>query len=281
MNWDLSSYFPSFDGPEMRRFKQELKRDLDAVEQEAASLAPLGQDNNIGDWVAVFVRTEELLARLSHLGSYLGCLTAAEAANEAYKGEEAAFALIEARSEKLDVELKRGLAGAGEAEFSAFLEAPQLAGCAHHLIRVRELGRRTMAPGEERVASDLAVDGIHAWGRLYDTLSGKLEFDMTLPDGRSERLPMSQRRALTGATRTGRCGRLPSQEATAPGRKSRTWPRRPSTPSPGRASRSTAIAASTTSSTSPCFRRPPPARPSTRCSRRFSTPPSCRGASCG
>ncbi len=198
MNWDLSSYFPSFDGPEMRRFKQELKRDLDAVEQEAASLAPLGQDNNIGDWVAVFVRTEELLARLSHLGSYLGCLTAAEAANEAYKGEETAFALIEARSEKLDVELKRGLAGAGEAEFSAFLEAPQLAGCAHHLIRVRELGRRTMAPGEERVASDLAVDGIHAWGRLYDTLSGKLEFDMIWPDGRSERLPMSQRRALTG-----------------------------------------------------------------------------------
>ena len=197
MNWDLSSYFPAFDGPEMRRFKQELERDLDALEQEAASLAPL-DGGNTGSWAAVFARAEELLSRLSHLGSYLGCLTAADAANEAYKKEEAAFALIEARSEKLDVELQRGLAPAGEAEFSALLEAPGLAGCAHFLTRVREQGRRTMAPGEERVAADLSVDGLHAWGRLYDTLSGKLEFDMAWPDGRGERLPMSRRRALTG-----------------------------------------------------------------------------------
>ena len=141
MNWDLSSYFPDFDGPEMRRFKQELERDLDALEQEAASLAPLDGDNT-DSWAAVFARAEELLARLSHLGSYLGCLTAADAANEAYKKEEAAFALIEARSEKLDVELQRGLAPAVEAEFSALLEAPGLAGCAHFLTRVREQGRR-------------------------------------------------------------------------------------------------------------------------------------------
>ena len=54
MNWDLSSYFP-FDGPEMRRFKQELAHDLDALEQEAASLPPLDGDNT-DPWAAVFAR---------------------------------------------------------------------------------------------------------------------------------------------------------------------------------------------------------------------------------
>ncbi|MGB3365823.1 MAG: M3 family metallopeptidase, partial [Thermodesulfobacteriota bacterium] len=37
---------------------------------------------------------------------------------------------------------------------------------------------------------------IGAWGRLYDTVSSKLEFDMEYPDGKKARLPMSQRRSL-------------------------------------------------------------------------------------
>ena len=28
MDWDLDSYFPVFDGPEMRRFKSDLQADL-------------------------------------------------------------------------------------------------------------------------------------------------------------------------------------------------------------------------------------------------------------
>jgi oligoendopeptidase F len=53
-----------------------------------------------------------------------------------------------------------------------------------------------MTREKENLASDLAVDGIQAWGRLYDTISGKLEFDMQFPDGSRERRPMSQRRSL-------------------------------------------------------------------------------------
>ena len=53
-----------------------------------------------------------------------------------------------------------------------------------------------MSPPEERLAVALGVNGINAWGRLYRTLSGKLEFDMAYPDGRRATLPMSQRRSL-------------------------------------------------------------------------------------
>ena len=57
-----------------------------------------------------------------------------------------------------------------------------------------------MSTDREGLAADLGVDGISAWGRLYDTVSGKLEFDMTFPDGRTERLPISQRRSLMEQT---------------------------------------------------------------------------------
>ncbi len=53
-----------------------------------------------------------------------------------------------------------------------------------------------MTAEKEILATDLGIDGIQAWGRLYDTVSAKLEFDMVYPDGKRARLPMSQRRSL-------------------------------------------------------------------------------------
>src|SRR3990170_3469674 len=53
-----------------------------------------------------------------------------------------------------------------------------------------------MSAEKEVLATDLGVDGIQAWSRLYDTVSSKLEFDMVFPDGTRKRLPMSQRRSL-------------------------------------------------------------------------------------
>ena len=195
MDWDLTSYFAEFDGPAMRQFKDELQRDLAAARQQAAALAPLAEDN-ADAWEAIFLLTEGLTDRLSHLGSYLGCLTAADARNEDYAREEAAFALLAAESEKLDVELLRALKDVSDEFFAKFAQRPALADCGHFLRRQREDAQRTMSPEKEMLSADLGVDGLHAWGRLYDSISGKLEFDMEFPDGRTERRPISQRRAL-------------------------------------------------------------------------------------
>ena len=195
MNWDLTSYFPSFDGPEMGGFQRDLARDLEALLARAAAL-PAPGPGHADEWESVLLDVEALSRRLSHLGSYLGCLTAADAANEAYKKAEAGFARTAAEAEKLEVELQRGLKEAADADLEALAARPALDGCGFHLRRLREEGRRTMSPEQERLSADLGVDGIHAWGRLYDTLSGRIEFDMRWPDGRGERLPMAQRRSL-------------------------------------------------------------------------------------
>jgi oligoendopeptidase F len=61
---------------------------------------------------------------------------------------------------------------------------------------MREQGLRQMPGQMEALAADLNVNGLHAWGRLYDTLTGQMAFEMTFPDGHSELVPMSRRRAL-------------------------------------------------------------------------------------
>jgi oligoendopeptidase F len=195
MTWDLTSYFPQFDGTEMRLFKEALRTDVAALREEAAAIPPLSEEN-ADAWEQVLFRNEDLSRRLSHLSSYISCLASSDARNEAYLKEEAELAQQRAELAKVKIEMLRAVQHASDEIFSSFTSRSALAGAQHYLNRLREEARRIMAAEKEILATDLGVDGIQAWGRLYDTISSKLEFDMVYPDGKVERLAMSQRRSL-------------------------------------------------------------------------------------
>lgn len=195
MNWDLTSYFPQFDGAEMRRFKEALRRDIALLKDRAASLLPLNDENASG-WEDVLTRNEALTRRMSHLSSYVSCLAASDGRNEDYLKEEAALASMRAELAKVRVELLRGVKETPDEIFASFIAQRSLDGAQNYLKRLREEARRAMSTEKEILATDLGLDGIQAWGRLYDKISSRLEFDMLYPDGNRERLPMSQRRSL-------------------------------------------------------------------------------------
>ncbi len=195
MSWDLASYFPEFNGSEMRRFKQGLASDIASLKAEAAALPPLATESS-ASWERVLLRNEDILQRMSHLGSYISCLASSDARNESYLKEEAELIGMRAELSKLRVEFLRAIKETGEKTFTAFLARPALDGAQNYLNRMRHEARRAMTPENEILATDLGVDGIQAWGRLYDTVSSKLEFDMLFPDGKRHRLPVSQRRSL-------------------------------------------------------------------------------------
>jgi oligoendopeptidase F len=195
MSWDLSSYFPEFNGPEMRRFKDRLAGDIALLQAEAAALAPLTAESAAG-WEGILLRNEDILRRMSHLGSYISCLASSDARNESYLKEEAELVGMRAELAKFRIEFLRAIRETKEEMFTAFIARPALDGAQNYLNRMRQEARRAMAPEKEILATDLGVDGIQAWGRLYDTVSSKLEFDMLFPDGNRRRVPVSQRRSL-------------------------------------------------------------------------------------
>jgi oligoendopeptidase F len=195
MNWDLTSYFPEYGGKEMKEFKTKLIEDIQSMKESAAAL-PYLNDDNLTDWEEIFINNEDIAARYSHLRSYIGCLASADSLNEDFLKEEAEMAALGAEYSKLNVELLRSIKDATDEAFSNFTKLSSLETAAYYLHRTREEAQKRMEPREEILAADLGVDGIGAWGRLYDTVSSKLEFDMEYPDGSSKRLPMSQRRSL-------------------------------------------------------------------------------------
>ncbi|MFZ0131798.1 MAG: M3 family metallopeptidase [Desulfobacterales bacterium] len=195
VTWDLSPYFPEFDGPQMRAFKGDLDRDIEHLKASSAGLAALGAET-LEQWEALILTAEDVYRRLGHLSSYLGCLEAADAHDEAVSLAQAALVRQYAAVEKFDIDVLAVFKRAAKAVFDAFCDRPKLREIAYYLKRLRERGRTTMSRREEALASDLNIDGLSAWGRLYDKVTGKLEFDFLDTNGKKQRRPISQLRAL-------------------------------------------------------------------------------------
>lgn len=193
--WDLSSYFPSFESDRRTSFEADLGRDVESVTRAASALAVLSGASEAG-WERVVVDYDDLLRRLSHLSSYVICLSAADSQDERYGLAEARLNLLRASLEKLEIELRRALGPADDATFRAFVDRPAIRHAGYVLGRLRTEAATRMAPQLEGLVSDLGTDGIMAWGRLYDRTTGRLTFTMQWPDGKTETLPVSQRRSL-------------------------------------------------------------------------------------
>jgi len=189
--WSLDSWFSGFGQPDYTDFKAVLVRDVEALKQQAAALG-----NDIAAIVQVINALEALGDRLYHLSAYLGCLSADDANDEAVKADEAWIATLDAESTKLQASLRSALAALSDSAFDTLLSDASLKNAEHAVKRMRHEGQHQMSAEMEALAADLNVNGLHAWGRLYDTLTGKMEFPMTFPDGHTETVPMSRRRAL-------------------------------------------------------------------------------------
>ena len=195
MSWDLTSYFPEFNGVEMLQFKEAIRNDV-AVLQRSAVALPVVNAASAPDWENLLLQHEDVMRRMSHLGSYVSCLASSDANNENYLKEEADLTRMRAEIAKVRIEFLRAIKAADEQSFAALTARPELRGAENYLHRMREEAKRSMSADKEVLATDLGVDGMQAWGRLYSTVSAKLEFDMIFPDGAQKRLPMSQRRSL-------------------------------------------------------------------------------------
>ncbi len=178
VQWDLTSYFPAFNGPEMMKFKTKLAADIAALQKKAVKLAPLSA-RTAGDWEKLLLGAENAEVRLGHIISYVGCLESAHADKDEYSAENAKLYGLAAEYSKVGVDILRAFKDVPEKVFAAFLKREKLKEVAHSLKRLREQARRTMTPAEEKLAADLGVDGFQSWERLYNKLSSKLDIDRT------------------------------------------------------------------------------------------------------
>lgn len=189
--WVFDTWFTGLKTPDYFQFKEMLARDIENMKTQVQSSC-----ENPERISALLNAFESLADRLAHLSNYLDCLLADQSKDEMIKTEKASIATLKAEEVKLTTLFESSLAAFSDHAFESVLSSDKLKGAEYAVKRMRQEGRQKMKREMEALAADLNVDGLHAWGRLYETLSGKMTFPMTFPDGHTEVVPMARRRAL-------------------------------------------------------------------------------------
>jgi oligoendopeptidase F len=174
--WDLDSLLPH---PQTEGFSAKLssfRSELARVAEESDRLPPLSRSNGAaGAWGEFLDRYAAVAAAASDLTSFVSCHAAAEAGNKQFQQLEATLASFEPDRERIATNVELALRELSADDLGAVSAAhPKLAENTFFLQDRRQRAGLRLPKELESLSADLAVDGIHAWGRLYDRVSGAL-----------------------------------------------------------------------------------------------------------
>ncbi|MFH1892114.1 MAG: M3 family oligoendopeptidase [Candidatus Zixiibacteriota bacterium] len=192
MKWDLDSIFPGGSGStEYKEFRDKLKQDLAAASKSFAVLPDKLDDSSRAQYKIAILEFQRLSENLGLVYSLALCLTAQDVDDKPALQilQETDVLISEWRN--LETRLESLARKQDDASWIALLEDSSLSTIKFSLTELRDNAKHKMAEEYESFANELAVNGFHAWNRLYDKMSGDLRVEFT-ENGKAETVSLGQ-----------------------------------------------------------------------------------------
>ncbi len=181
--WDLDTIFEG--GVESEEFRQEVERLDGLIAELHGELDVLPSPSQVTDDDGVLAKWDDFIARyfdvrdrLSEALSFARSLASAHA--DSPKAARMPSLLDDGRTAilSLAVDLKDRFRGMGDASMEVFLADSRFESRKLWLEELRRDADRSMDRELEGLAVALNRDGLHAWGRLYFEVTGRMEVDV-------------------------------------------------------------------------------------------------------
>lgn len=176
LNWDLDALDPHPESPAFREELTRFRESLMLLAESSDALPPVGGGRtSVEAWTGFLRDYETVAARGADLNSFVGCHAAAQAENKVFQRYEAELAALDPLRQRIATNVEFALKQASDQDVAAFLAGDEWLGEIAFFLQDARANAALRLPRElELLAAELGVDGIHAWGRLYDRLSGAL-----------------------------------------------------------------------------------------------------------
>ncbi|KAA0140092.1 M3 family oligoendopeptidase [Gimesia chilikensis] len=191
LTWELDSLYPNPAQPEFTAILQDCKSTLEALVERVAQLADAGNpEQDAALWADFLTDYQAATAELSGLFAFLECCCAEDAHNKQYQVLMGRLASIRPLRENIETQLQLTLRELSAETIQQFCEQEPRLQEIRFFLEESKRGATLRLPKEQEIlASELAVDGLHAWGRLYDRLSGDLKIQLMEKGELVERSP--------------------------------------------------------------------------------------------
>ena len=183
-SWDLASEYPAPDSAQVDDDLAEIDTLFNARDRLAAVLRSLLEDagsldvDSAGPGIEAareaFVLGESAERLLSDIETYAECLLSVDSSDEAAQALIGRLQAYLKRNDQVAEPLWQFLDRVSDPVAEAFLDDAHTAPARFVVEHARKRRRERLSLEQETLASSLSQDGLHAWGRLYDQLSGTL-----------------------------------------------------------------------------------------------------------
>ena len=175
MRWELDSIYEGGSGSEaFARELEQLEQDIKAL---SASLKE-ARDVTAGRLTEWTEKAQSVLARLREAESFTGCLTAADAADRRAVALDDRVKNVLADFHGVMTAYDQALGAASEELWREWLAVGPAETVAFYVNERRVAAKEKLPPEQEALAGELAVNGYHGWGDLYNnTIVGRARFE--------------------------------------------------------------------------------------------------------
>ncbi len=192
MRWDLESVFPGGSGSkEFEAFRKTVVADLEEARERLSRLPRKLDEDTREAWVDILLLVQDTDKRLDHAGSFTYCLAAQDVTDDKAMNILEEISSHEAAIEVIQTDIDEFAIAVDDQAWEDFVGDERLVGSAFYWSERRRKARLKMEPKLEKLATELAVSGYHAWNRLYTKIAGDLRSEFT-EGGKSEELSMGQ-----------------------------------------------------------------------------------------
>ncbi len=190
--WDLESIFPGGSkSKEFKKFRQEIQNNLEASNKTLESLSSLEGEIDYKRWGKLVLDMQKLGDDIKQAYSFAGCLISQDVEDTEGHRIDAELSAYSARWQSIMTGLESFALKLSDDEWNNFIIVAGLEEIRFFLDEMREMAKSKMPPVLEKLAISLAVDGYHAWNRLYDKMAGDLRVDFT-ENGKTKRISLGQ-----------------------------------------------------------------------------------------
>ncbi len=180
-SWDLDAILPG--GPSGGAFEAEYLALAGLIEALSVRAVATPVTPDVPVFAALLLDFEALSPRLEQLGTFTGCHAAADASGSAAIRADVRVGDLWSAFSLAWVVPGARIAFCSDLEFSELVGHPELGHMRRMFEERRRLGRLRLPEAEEALSTELARDGVTAWGNLYDVEAGALRIEVDRGNG--------------------------------------------------------------------------------------------------
>ncbi|HQO65597.1 MAG TPA: hypothetical protein PLI66_02610, partial [Spirochaetales bacterium] len=204
--WDLSGEYPAIASAEFAADLAAVKDAIASLEADRPSLAvyvdaaagldPVADSGVPASLARTMDRVDEAGATLRNLSVYVNCVLSTNGSDAEAAAMRGYLASLRAALGAAEAPLSLVLKLCPEPFFAAFCALPGMARFRFALSQERKTRARALPLPAERAVATMSADGLHAWGGLYDAITGTLRCRALGPDGAESTVGLAKAASL-------------------------------------------------------------------------------------